>query len=225
MFRERAVAADCWLARLAAGACFRDRLLHRCAACLCAPVPSAGAAVRLKPVPPDREDMSTGSPRWVDRVYRDEGGGLARSIRRRLSVPDDALDIVHDAFVRVLASGRAASLDEGQPGAYLQRSVTNGATDQARRDLRQSRAAHLPLDEATLPGPDPLAGLEARDRLRRLEQALLDLRPRTRAIYIAHRIHGLSYEEIARTCGITVKGVEKQMSRAIAAIDRRLGRD
>ena len=42
---------------------------------------------------------------------------------------------------------------------------------------------------------------------------------------MAHRVEGLSYAEIAQRTGLSVKGVEKQMSKAIAAIDRMLDRD
>ena len=67
--------------------------------------------------------------------------------------------------------------------------------------------------------------LETRDMLRRVETAVLRLRPRTREIFMAHRIEGLSYAEIAQRTGLTVKGVEKQMSKAIATLDRMLERD
>jgi RNA polymerase sigma-70 factor (ECF subfamily) len=61
--------------------------------------------------------------------------------------------------------------------------------------------------------------------LTRLEAAMLKLRPKTREIFMAHRVHGLSYAEIAERTGLSVKGVEKQMSKAIAHIDRMLDRN
>lgn len=60
--------------------------------------------------------------------------------------------------------------------------------------------------------------------LRRLEAAMLKLKPKTREIFMAHRPDALSYAEIAERTGLSVKGVEKQMSKAIAQIDRMLGR-
>ena len=53
---------------------------------------------------------------------------------------------------------------------------------------------------------------------------MLHLKPKTRAIFLAHRVHGLSYAEIANRTGLSVKGVEKQMSKAIAHLDRMLER-
>jgi RNA polymerase sigma-70 factor (ECF subfamily) len=69
-----------------------------------------------------------------------------------------------------------------------------------------------------------VAVLESRDTLRRLEAAMLKLKPKTREIFMAHRIDGLSYAEIADRTGLSVKGVEKQMGKAIAMIDRLLDR-
>lgn len=71
---------------------------------------------------------------------------------------------------------------------------------------------------------DQVAVLESRDMLRRLEAAISKLKPKTRAIFLAHRLDGLSYAEIAELTGLSVKGVEKQMSKAIAKIDRLLDR-
>ena len=71
---------------------------------------------------------------------------------------------------------------------------------------------------------DQVAVLESRDTLRRLEAAISKLKPKTREIFLAHRLDGLSYAEIAELTGLSVKGVEKQMSKAIAKIDRLLDR-
>ena len=53
---------------------------------------------------------------------------------------------------------------------------------------------------------------------------MMRLRPRTREIFMAHRIDGMTYAEIAERTGLTVKGVEKQMSKALAQLDRMLSR-
>jgi RNA polymerase sigma-70 factor (ECF subfamily) len=71
---------------------------------------------------------------------------------------------------------------------------------------------------------DQVAVLESRDTLRSLEMAMSKLKPRTREIFVAHRLDGLSYAEIASRTGLSIKGVEKQMSKAIAKIDRLLDR-
>jgi RNA polymerase sigma-70 factor (ECF subfamily) len=52
---------------------------------------------------------------------------------------------------------------------------------------------------------------------------MLRLRPLTREIFMAHRLDGYTYREIAARTGLSVKRVEKHMSRAIAQLDEILG--
>ncbi|MBN8808259.1 MAG: hypothetical protein J0I47_08480 [Sphingomonas sp.] len=50
-------------------------------------------------------------------------------------------------------------------------------------------------------------------------QAALMARPRfTREVFLAHRIDDMSYDEIARRTGVSVRRVEREISRAIAAL-------
>jgi RNA polymerase sigma-70 factor (ECF subfamily) len=111
-----------------------------------------------------------------------------------------------------------------QPEAFLRRVSTNLLRDWGRSATLKQRS-QLTLELASNQQLDQVAALESRDTLRRLEQALGKLKPRTREIFLAHRIDGLTYAEIAERTGLSVKGVEKQMSKAIAKIDRFLDRD
>ncbi len=58
--------------------------------------------------------------------------------------------------------------------------------------------------------------------LNRIEQAMLSLPPKTREIFIAHRVHGLSYQQIADCTGLSVRRVERHIARALYGIDRTL---
>jgi DNA-directed RNA polymerase specialized sigma24 family protein len=46
------------------------------------------------------------------------------------------------------------------------------------------------------------------------------LSPKTRDIFLAHRVDGVSYSDIAKRMGLSVKGVEWHMTKAIAHLDR-----
>jgi RNA polymerase sigma-70 factor (ECF subfamily) len=111
-----------------------------------------------------------------------------------------------------------------QPEAFLRRVSTNLLRDWGRAASLKERAQPT-LELASNRQLDPVAALESRDTLRRLEQAVAKMKPKTREIFLAHRLHGFSYAEIAERTGLSVKGVEKQMSKAIAKIDRFLDRD
>jgi RNA polymerase sigma-70 factor (ECF subfamily) len=63
---------------------------------------------------------------------------------------------------------------------------------------------------------DQIVYLESRDALRRLKVAVLKLKPKTREIFIARRVHGLTYAEISEITGLSAKAIEKHMAQAIA---------
>ncbi|HZF43644.1 MAG TPA: RNA polymerase sigma factor [Sphingomonadaceae bacterium] len=160
----------------------------------------------------------------ADSLYRTEASHLTRYVARRVGCREEAADLVHDAFSRFLKLCRGQPSAVERPAAYLHQVTRNLIRDRARSDVR--RAAHLRIVEnsESVPGPDPQHLLETRDMLRRLEAAMLKLKPKTREIFMAHRLDGMSYAEIAQRTGLSVKGVEKQMSKAITQIDRLLGR-
>jgi DNA-directed RNA polymerase specialized sigma24 family protein len=70
-------------------------------------------------------------------------------------------------------------------------------------------------DAAVVDTPDP-------EFLKRLEDAVERLPRRTREIFLAHRVHDLSYSEIASRTGLSVRQVKRHMTKAILGIDRDL---
>jgi RNA polymerase sigma-70 factor (ECF subfamily) len=156
-------------------------------------------------------------------LYRAEMPRLHRWLARHVSGPE-ASDLAQESFARVAASRPADAPAPERPAAYLQRVAINLLRSRARTALRRSLATHVPADAVPLAGPDPVAALEARDELARLRSALERLKPKTRAVFVAHRVEGLTYNEIASTMGLSVKTVEWHMTKAIAFLDRALGR-
>jgi RNA polymerase sigma factor (sigma-70 family) len=159
----------------------------------------------------------------IEALYRQEATGLARIIARRTNDPDQARDIVHEAFLRIAHVSRKSTLLD-RPQAYLRRIAANLLKDRHRMEVRRSTSLHVVADDSVLPSVDPHRQLECRDMLRRVDAAMLRLPDKTRQIFVAHRIEGLSYAEIAERTGLTVKGVEKQMSKALVALDRLVAR-
>lgn len=184
----------------------------------------ADAFLKGDPAPPEDRIALEGDDVFLVELYRSESPKLVRIFSRRTSSRDDAQDLVQDVFFRFarLRGRWPSSLD--RPQAYLRRIANNLLKDRAKSDFRHSTVLHVVADDEALPGLDQHRLLESRDMLRRLEAAMMRLRPRTREIFMAHRIDGLTYAEIADGTGLTVKGVEKQMSKALAQLDRMLNR-
>jgi RNA polymerase sigma factor (sigma-70 family) len=176
-----------------------------------------------EPLPPEDRKAKDDAGRLVDALYRSESRALLSSMSRSVPSGDDAQDLVQEAFFRLTRLGHQA-LSLERPQAFLRRVAANLVKDRARSAARHRSELHIPLDEQALTAPDPVRMLESRDMLNRIEAAMMRLRPRTREIFMAHRIDGLSYAQIAERTGLSVKGVEKQMSKALQQLDRLLGR-
>ena len=58
--------------------------------------------------------------------------------------------------------------------------------------------------------------------LRRLETAVATMAPRTREVFLLHRVADLAYPEIAERLGIDVVTVERELAWAILHLDREL---
>ena len=180
-----------------------------------APLPAAAG----EPEPGSEDDERF----RLQQLYREHSPSLVRQLTRKTGCRELARELANETFLRLirLAPGDLARVE--QPAAYLRHVSTNLVRDWERAAERRQRSQRG-AEPASEPQVDQVAVLEARDTLRRLELALARLKPKTREIFIAHRVHGLSYAEIGERTGLSVKGVEKQMSKAIAKIDRLLDR-
>lgn len=184
------------------------------------------AAEFLRAVPPVDEsaplpptDRPPPPPTWIETLYRSQGARLLRYFSRRAG-QDDASDLLQESFARLADAKQIASGDVASPEAYLQTIATNLLRDRAKTALRRSLAIQVPAEEETLTSADPTKTLEARDKLRRLDVALQAMKPKTRDIFLAHRLEGLSYNQLADRFGLGVKGVEWHMTKAIAHLER-----
>jgi RNA polymerase sigma factor (sigma-70 family) len=180
-----------------------------------------GPSVRLledDPIPPEYYRPAP-SRETVARLYQAHGSSLTAFLRRQIS-RERAPDLLHHVFARFLglAPDKRAAIDS--PEAYLKRTARNLVRDERKLARRREAAFHLADTEVSLTAHCQIAALEARDMLSRIETSIEKLKPITRQIFLAHRVDGYSYAEIAERTGLSVKGVEKHMSRAIAHIDR-----
>ena len=159
----------------------------------------------------------------VHAIYSEHSTALLNYVTRMTGCRDLAREVTQETFVRLLRMPPAMVGGIELPDAYLRRVATNLVRDRARTGALSERSRRL-LEISSEGLLDQVAVLESRDTLRRLELAIGTLKPKTREIFLAHRIRGLSYAEIATMTGLSVKGVEKQMSKAIAKIDRLMDR-
>jgi RNA polymerase sigma factor (sigma-70 family) len=186
-------------------------------------VPRRDAFPEHDPIP--RSDRRNDDVRCsdVDALYRKRAAHLICHFTATTADRDAASDVVHEAFAKFTALSLARRLLVVRPDAYLYKICVNLIRDRGRFQQPQSS---FDDQSALVQGwHNPFAQLESRDTLRRLEAVMLRLKPKTREIFLAKRLDGMSYAEIAERTGLSVKGVEKHMSKAIAMIDRAVERD
>ena len=174
------------------------------------------------PLPP-QHDRLPAAKCLIDDLYRSERAGLIGFVARSLSV-DAAQDVVQRVFARIAALGSDQVRSILQPRAYLREAARNIVRDDARAATRWFTSSET-LEKCGHASSDPVATLEARDRLARIEHAVQRMKPLTRQIFLARRLDGYSYAEIAGQTGLSQRGVEKQMSRAIRQLGRHLHPD
>jgi RNA polymerase sigma factor (sigma-70 family) len=148
--------------------------------------------------------------------YRDP---LVRYFLRRGLQPDAAEDCAQEVFVRV-ARIDPDKVDNAE--AYLFTIAASVAVDRSRAARSRRELYHDPIDEL-IPGGDftPARVVEGRQALEQLAAVLDELPDRTREIFLLNRLEGLSYTQIAARFAVSVKAVEKQMSKALAHLRRR----
>lgn len=175
------------------------------------------------PVVSPPADDGEGEGLRLELLYRRQRLSLVRYFTRHRASAADAEDLAQEAFAR-LAHAESASGEIAKPAGYLHQVGRNLMRDHASAPARHRQVDAPEAVDGAISELNELGRLEARDSLRRIEAALYRLKPRTREIFLAHRLDGLSYAEIAERTGLSVKGVEKQMSKAIAHLGRALGR-
>ncbi|MBX3315135.1 MAG: sigma-70 family RNA polymerase sigma factor [Actinobacteria bacterium] len=135
--------------------------------------------------------------------------------RRLVSDPDDARDVVQEAYLRAFRSIRKFRGD-AQFTTWMHRITANCASTQLGR---RRRHRHDELDEEvavtdTHPDRDPEAQADAALLRQRLEAAIADLPPRLRAVVVLRDVYDLGHAEIAEELGITESAAKVRLHRA-----------
>ncbi|MGN6620644.1 MAG: RNA polymerase sigma factor [Sphingomonas sp.] len=170
------------------------------------------------------DDVKRQSPpaaSWLADLFKRERPRAARRIRRHVADAEEAADVVQDAFERLVTLRRDDI--KGAPEAYLRRVIRNLVVDRARRARCRPSTVTL-LDEIHSPSvaPEQEDALEVEDLYRQYRDAVGHLTPRTREVFILHRVDELTYTEIAARLGISVSTVEYHIMRALVHLDEAL---
>ena len=138
------------------------------------------------------------------------------ALMRRGGTEDDADDLVHEAWIRLAFYEREQHV--AKPEAFLMRAALNLWTDAYRAERRHGEQIVMEADLLPDASPGIEATVLARERASRLLEGLRELNSKTRDIFIAHRIDGMSYPQIARIHRLSVSAVEKHVAKAMLVV-------
>ncbi len=140
----------------------------------------------------------------------------------RLRSRDQATDVTQETFLRIASLASLRSLQN--PRAFLYKTAINITIDLFRRQKKQTLRL-VDLEEAqAFPSvhPDPERTLAGKEDIHRLSQAIADLPPKCRHVFLLHKVKGKSHREIAEGLGISRNMVEKHIMKGLAYCRQRL---
>lgn len=142
----------------------------------------------------------------VEATYARYGPMVLRRCRRLLRDEEQALDAMHDTFVRLLRS--EDRIEDRGLSALLYRIATNVCLNQ----LRSRRRRPETRDEALLVEIAELVDAEDRTLSGRiLERVFRQTPASTRTLAVLHLVDGMTLEEVAAEVGLSVSGVRKRL--------------
>jgi RNA polymerase sigma-70 factor (ECF subfamily) len=170
-------------------------------------------------------------PEWIEKIragdeaafealFRALAPGLCALVTRYVHSRSVAEEIIQDLFFD-LWSRRAQLVIEQAITSYLFTAARNRALNHVKRERRVVPWSAVPTswpEEADASCPTEAELLDALE----LQDAIEHLPARCRLIFMLNRHQEMTYGEIAKSLGLSIKTVETQMGRALRALRDRL---
>lgn len=157
----------------------------------------------------------------VEELYRVHGRRVRWIVWRIVGNRQDADDITHSAFARLIES-------EGTQGGVRNEAafLTTIATNLARNHLRHrdtiqknsAAVAHHYRDILAAPAAPADAAAHEERRLHALGEVIAALPPKCRVAFVLCKLKGLTYQQTAMRMGISVHMVKKHVQRGMARL-------
>jgi RNA polymerase sigma-70 factor (ECF subfamily) len=171
--------------------------------------------------------LRAGETAAFEELFRAYHAPLCTFVHGFVDSPAIAEDIVQSIFLS-LWTGHERLEFRTSLRAYLFGAARNRALDHLKRGRVERRWAEAAQRESDAAAdvhdvPEAQARLESEDLERALREAVARLPERAQLVVALRWQQGLSHAEIAEALGISVKGVEIQITRALRALREILG--
>jgi RNA polymerase sigma factor (sigma-70 family) len=126
---------------------------------------------------------------------------------------ETAADLVQESYLILSQTAQQQIIQ--QPRSFLFRVATNLALNHLRHSkVVEAKMPYLALAGQETPSAEHL--VSQGQRLERFLKIVETMPPKSREIFILHKVHGKSLKEVAKQLGITVKAVENHITRGMA---------
>jgi RNA polymerase sigma-70 factor, ECF subfamily len=153
-----------------------------------------------------------------EKLFRELFKPLCRFSMNYVGDLDEAKGLVHDAFMALWEKFETLPRDANFR-SYLYTAVRNKSLNHIRDRKKQVMIDQVP-EQIISEQNDPLIAGELESEI---EMAIQSLPEKCRMVFEMNRMEGLKYSQIAEKVGISIKGVEAHMSKALAVLRDRLG--
>jgi RNA polymerase sigma-70 factor (ECF subfamily) len=153
---------------------------------------------------------------FVTEIATRHGQRLRRYLAARLRNAADVSDLAQEVFLRLMRVPRHDSIRN--PEAYVMTVAAHVLHQHSLRSATVPQAlspADALVDLQAAIETDPVAQIDAQQRLQSLDRALERLAPNVRATFVLHRRDGMTLEEIAVRLGVSRPMVKKYLAKAI----------
>lgn len=151
---------------------------------------------------------------------------LQRFFANRISNPADVNDLVQKVFLRVIQRARGGPIEHIQ--GYLFQVASSVLKDEYRRAQVRHQDEHESYQEEAHGQPceiSPERVLLGEEAVMRIAAAVKQLPETTRDVYVLRVHREYEYAEIAERLGISLRGAQRHMARALKHLEEVLEKD
>lgn len=153
-----------------------------------------------------------------DQIFLDWYYPVRNSVYYRIGDMQAAEDITQETFLKVWEKRSSINTETIGPLLYrISKNLFLNTIDHTKVTIR------FRIDNSLTRYSDPADyDLEMKDFDVKLQKAISDLDEKSRTVFLMNRIDELTYSQISKNLGLSVKAVEKRMTKAIAFLKERL---
>ncbi|MBK8815569.1 MAG: sigma-70 family RNA polymerase sigma factor [Methylococcaceae bacterium] len=155
----------------------------------------------------------------IQSLFTRHRGELLWHLLKIVKCEETAAELAQESYLILVESAGKQTIE--QPRSFLFKVATNLALNHLRRNkVAEVNSPYLEITEHATPSAEHTA--EQTQRFERFIGMIDAMPPRSREIFLLHKVHGMPLKQVAAELGITVKAVEKHVTKGMALCRERL---